>query len=211
MIKVHVGTDGTKTFQVYGRSRVRDKSVRIYVGSFASKRDAEFADQEHRVTQRGIREGDLPPAVDSTRTLGDGLDAWLRAIKDQRSHEEYADRMRLYVRPTFDSTPVVKITKAKLLELRSDLREREVPLAPKTVNGVLATLSAAFSYFIEQGWCSDNPTKFIKPIPVTQHPFLWLQSAGEVQKLLERVQRTTSAPSSPSWSAPACASMKRCT
>ena len=184
MIKAHVGTNGTKTFQVYGRSRVREKSVRVYVGSFASRRDAEHADQQHRVTQRGIREGDLPPAVDHTRTLGDALDAWLRAIKDQRSHDEYSDRMRLYVRPVFDSTPVVKITKSKLLELRSDLREREEPLAPKTVNGVLATLSAAFSYFIEQGWCSDNPTKFIKPLPVTQHPFLWLQSAGEVQKLL---------------------------
>ena len=120
MIKVHVGTDGTKSFQVYGRSRVRDKSVRVYVGSFASKRDAEHADQQHRVTQRGIRAGDLPPALDHTRTLGDALDAWLRAIKDQRSHDEYADRMRLYVRPEFDSTPVVKITKSKLLELRSD-------------------------------------------------------------------------------------------
>ena len=92
--------------------------------------------------------------------------------------------MRLYVRPEFDSTPVVKITKSKLLELRSDLREREEPLAPTTVNGVFATLSAAFNYFIEQGWCSDNPTKFIKPLEVAQRPFLWLQSAGEVQKLL---------------------------
>ena len=123
MIKVHVGTDGTKSYQVYGRSRVRDKSVRVYVGSFPSKRDAEHADQQHRVTQRGIREGDLPPAVDHTRTLGDALDSWLRAFKDQRSRDEYSDRMRLYVRPVFDSTPVVKITKSKLLELRSDLRD----------------------------------------------------------------------------------------
>ena len=163
---------------------MRDNSVRVYVGSFPSKRDAEFADQQHRVTQRGIRAGDLPPARDHTRTLGDALDAWLRAIKDQRSHDEYSDRMRLYVRSVFDSTPVVKITKVKLLELRSDLREREEPLAPKTVNGVFATLCTAFNYFIEQGWCSDNPTKFIKLLPVTQHPFQWLQSGGEVQKLL---------------------------
>ena len=38
MIKEHVGRDGTRSFQVYGRSRVRDKSVRVYVGSFASER-----------------------------------------------------------------------------------------------------------------------------------------------------------------------------
>ena len=31
MIKVHVGTDGTKSFQVYGRSRVRDnKGLRAH-------------------------------------------------------------------------------------------------------------------------------------------------------------------------------------
>jgi integrase len=184
MIKVHAGTDGTKSFQVYGRARVRDKSVRVYVGSFASKREAEAADEEHRVTQRGIRAGDLPPAVDHKRTLGDALDGWLRAIKDQRSHDEYSDRMRLYVRPTFDRTPIVKITKAKLIDLRSELREREEPLAPATINTLFASLSGAFNYFIEQGWCSDNPTKFIKPLEVAERPFLWLQSAGEVQKLL---------------------------
>jgi len=78
----------------------------------------------------------------------------------------------------------VKITKAKLLDLRSELREREEPLAPATITTLFASLSGAFNYFIEQGWCSDNPTKFIKPLEVAERPFLWLQSAGEVQKLL---------------------------
>jgi hypothetical protein len=48
---------------------------------------AEAADVEHRVTQRRIKAGELPPAVDDRRTVGDALDAWLRAIKDQRSHD----------------------------------------------------------------------------------------------------------------------------
>jgi hypothetical protein len=47
MIKLHEAADGTKTFRVYGRARIREKSVKVYVGSFASRRDAEFADQEH--------------------------------------------------------------------------------------------------------------------------------------------------------------------
>src|SRR6185369_1711786 len=129
MIKVHVAADGTKSFQVYGRARIREKSVKVYVGSFATKRDAEAADEQHRVTQRGIKAGDLPPMIDAKRTLGDALDAWLRAIADQRSHDEYESRMKLYVRPTFDSTPLVKITKPKLIELRTSLKEREEPLA----------------------------------------------------------------------------------
>ena len=184
MIKVHVAADGTKTFQVYERARVREKSVKVYVGSFGSRREAAFAEQQHRVTQRGIKAGDLPAALDHTRTMGDALDAWLRAIKDQRSHDEYADRMRLYVRPTFDSTPVVKITKAKLIDLRNSLKERDEPIGNATINTLFASLSAAFNHFIEQGWCSDNPLKFIKPLEVSERPFLWLQSAGEVQKLL---------------------------
>jgi len=36
--------------------------------------------------------------------------------------------MRLYVRPTFDSTPLVKITKAKLIDLRTSLKHREKPI-----------------------------------------------------------------------------------
>src|SRR3569832_625799 len=94
VIKVHVAADGTKSFQVYGRARIREKSVRIYVGSFASKKQAEATDEQHRVTQRGIKAGDLPPAVDHKRTMGDGLDAGLRAIKVQRSLDEYESRMR---------------------------------------------------------------------------------------------------------------------
>jgi hypothetical protein len=45
MIKVHEAEDGTKTFQVYERARIRDKSVKVYVGSFASRREASFAEQ----------------------------------------------------------------------------------------------------------------------------------------------------------------------
>jgi integrase len=184
MIKVRVAEDGTKSFQVYERARVREKSIKVYVGSFSSRREAEFAAQQHRVTQRGIKDGELPAAVDHKRTMGDALDAWLRAIKDQRSHDEYESRMRLYVRPTFDSTPLVKITKAKLIDLRTSLKEREEPIGNATINTLFASLSAAYSYFIEQGWCSENPLKFIRDLEVAERPFLWLQSAGEVQKLL---------------------------
>lgn len=179
-----MAADGTKSFEVYERARIREKSIKVYVGSFASRREAEFAAQQHRVTQRGIKAGELPAAVDHKRTMGDALDAWLKAIKDQRSHHEYESRMRLSVRPTFDSTPLVKITKAKLIDLRTSLKEREEPIGNATINTLFASLSAAYSYFIEQGWCSENPLKFIRDLEVAERPFVWLQSAGEVQKLL---------------------------
>ena len=93
MITVRKLEDGAKRFQVYAHDRIRDQRTRVHVGTFAARRDAEDADAQHRVMQRQIKAGDLPPAVDSKRTLGDALDAWLRAIKDQRSHDEYEDRM----------------------------------------------------------------------------------------------------------------------
>ena len=40
--------DGTKSFQVYERARFREKSIKVYVGSFSSRREAEFAAQQHR-------------------------------------------------------------------------------------------------------------------------------------------------------------------
>lgn len=92
--------------------------------------------------------------------------------------------MRLYIRPTFDSTSLVKITKAKLIDLRTSLKERDEPLSNATINTLFASLSAAYSYFIEQGWCSENPLTFIRDLEVAERPFLRLQSAGEVQKLL---------------------------
>jgi integrase len=184
VIKEHKLGDGTIRYQVYARSRVRDQRSRVYVGTFGTRREAEDADADHRATQRQIKAGDLPPAMDSKRTLGDALDAWLRAIKDQRSHDEYESRMKLYVRPTFDRTPLVKITKPKLIDLRTSLKEREEPIGNATINTLFASLSGAFSYFIEQGWCSDNPLKFIKTLEVAERPFVWLQSAGDVQKLL---------------------------
>ena len=72
----------------------------------------------------------------------------------------------------------------KLIDLRTSLKEREEPIGNATINTLFAALSAAYSYFIEQGWCSENPLKFIRDLEVAERPFLWLQSAGEVQKLL---------------------------
>jgi hypothetical protein len=99
-----------------------------------ARREAEAADEQHRVTQRGIR----------------------RATCRQRSHDEYESRMKLYVRPTFDRTPLVKVTKAKLIELRNALKSSNDPISNATINTLFASLSSAYSYFVEQGWCSET-------------------------------------------------------
>ncbi len=186
MIKVRVAEDGTKSFQVYERARIREKSIKVYLGSFSSRRDAEFAAQQHRVTQRGIKDGELPAAVDHKRTMGDALDAWLKAIKDQRSHDEYESRMRLYVRPTFDSTPLVKITKAKLIDLRTSLKEREEPIGNATINTLFASLSAKTSVFrpFKAALLRAGLAKKLR-LHDLRHTFagLFLASGGDIFKL----------------------------
>ena len=64
------------------------------------------------------------------------------------------------------------ITKAKLIDLRTSLKEREEPIGNAMINTLFASLSAAYSYFIEQGWGSENPLKFIRDLEVAERPFL---------------------------------------
>jgi hypothetical protein len=210
MIKEHVLGDGTVRFQVYARSRVRDQRSRVYVGTFGSRREAEAADENHRVTQRRIKSGELPPAVDDRRTLGDALDAWLRAIKDLRSHDEYESRMRLYVRPTLDRTPLVKITKAKLIDLRTSLKEREEPIGNATINTLYASLQAAFNYFMSR--VGARRTRSSSSTSSTS-PSVRSSGSSPPAKCRSSSARatTTSARSWRCWSEPACASTRLCT
>ena len=190
MIKVHVAADGTKSFQVYGRARVREKSVRVYVGSFASKRDAEAADEaapRHAARDQGgrppRRRGPQAHARRRARRVaprdqGPALarrvresDAALRA-PDVRQHAAREDHEAEADRPA---------------QRRSS--EREEPIGNATINTLFASLSAAYSYFIEQGWCTDNPLKFIRDArgrraPVPLAPVRWRGAEAA-----ERVQR----------------------
>src|SRR5438128_854151 len=61
MIKPHTNQSGT-VHQVYGRARVEGRSVKVYVGSYATRREAERADEDHRARQRLISDGELPAA-----------------------------------------------------------------------------------------------------------------------------------------------------
>jgi len=101
MIKVHVAADGTKSFQVYERARVREKSIKVYVGSFASRREAEFAAQQHRVTQRGMR---LDEAL---HLMWVDIDLTHRVIHVHRGRRGAPKSGRLRHVPIFDSVLTV--------------------------------------------------------------------------------------------------------
>ncbi len=63
----------------------------------------------------------------------------------------------------------MKITKAKLVELRTSLLERDEPISNAAINTLFASLSAAFSYFIEQGWCQLAARTVARVEPIAVH------------------------------------------
>lgn len=68
--------DGTKRFEVYGRARIRDKGVKVYVRTLAARRDAEAADEEHASRSAGSRQArsrrlSTPSGRWETRTMRD--------------------------------------------------------------------------------------------------------------------------------------------
>jgi integrase len=171
--------DGTR-FQVYGKRDGR----KIYVGTYDSRREAAAADENHRVTQRKIDAGELPPEHDEKRTLEDAVDAWLKSLEasGSRSHGNYDERMSAYVLPKLGATPIVSLRKAHVMKWRDDMATR---FAPNTVNGNLTCLSSAFSYFVDQEWVETNPCHGVAQIEGKDSAiFTWIRTREEITKLL---------------------------
>lgn len=177
-IKVYDGADG-KRFQAYARAEGR----RVYLGTYDTRREAEETIEDHRVTQRRIERGELPPQTDQRRTFGAAVKLWLAALEraKSRSHEEYASRMELHVLPVFGGVALVDIGKPDVVRWRDELLER---VAPPTVNTCLGTLSSAFSWFVEQGWIGANPCARVKKAKHIARVFPWLQTGETITRLL---------------------------
>jgi integrase len=175
-IKTIERADG-KRFQVYGRRSGR----KVYVSTHESKRDAIAADEDFRTTQRKIVRGELPPETDTKRTYGAAVGVWLKSIEKQLSHDEYKNRVELYLLPRFDAVSIVEIRKSHMLAWRDDLAGR---VSNGTVNTVWATASAAFSYFVDMEWITVNPCAGVRGLKIDQRVFPWLESPEAITRLL---------------------------
>jgi integrase len=170
--------DGTR-WQVYGRANGR----KVYVGTFDSKREAESAERRQVVTQEQIAAGELPPELDTRRTLQVATDAWLGALKasKSRSHRPYGEFLRYQVLPTLAGVPIAKLTRQRVVEWRDSLLGE---YAPTTVNAALACLSAAFSYFVEREWIATNPCHGVAQVEVAPRTYNWIKTRPELERLL---------------------------
>jgi integrase len=169
---------GTR-FVVYGRA----KGKQVTVGTFHSERDAKSAERRHVVTQEQIEAGELPPEVDTTRTLKQATEEWLTSLKNRksRSHKGYSERMRMYVLPKLGDVPIARLNKAHVMQWRDEMATR---LAPASVNGTLVCLSSAFTYFVDRQWLAANQIRGIARIEAPDRVYTWVQTKEEITKLL---------------------------
>jgi integrase len=172
--------DGVIKWQVYGRV----KGKQTYAGTYATRKEALAADEDHRVTQRKIASGELPPAHDTKKTLGDALDEWLTALEKarSRSHRPYSEFVKYQIKPTLAGVPIAKFTKERVESWR-DASCRQY--APSTVNSALGCLSSAFAWFVgERKWIPANPCIGVEQAEVQKRKDNWIRTRGELERLL---------------------------
>jgi integrase len=168
---------GGVVYQAYGR---RD-GAKAYIGSFATEQEAKEKLEDHRVTQRQIQRGELPPELDRRRTLNDALDAWMRQCR-LRSKDAYRSRLDLYIRPRLGKVALVQVTAGMILDLQSALCDRG--LDATTVNSGTRTLSSAYAYFIKSKWVAANPVRDVPEIEGRARAHNWIKSRDEQERLL---------------------------
>ena len=168
--------DGTR-YQVYGQRNGR----KAYLGTYPTRKEALGADEDHRVTQRKVRRGEVPPELDTRRLFRASVKTWLTSIEKQPSCEEYERRIDVYVMPRFGDVPIADIRKSHLLAWRDELASR---VSNGTVNTIWFTASAAFAYFVSMEWIAVNPCAGVKALKQDSRVFPWLESPDAITRLL---------------------------
>lgn len=168
--------DGVR-YQVYGQRGGR----KVYLGTYASRADARDADEDHRVTQRKVRSGELPPELDMRRLFRPSVTAWLTSIDKLASRDEYEQRIERYMMERFADVPIAEIRKSHIIAWRDDLASR---VSNGTVNTALGTASSAFAYFVDMEWIAVNPCAGIKALKQDARVFPWLESPDAITRLL---------------------------
>lgn len=177
MIRRVERAEGTR-FQVYGKSDGKT----VYVGTRDSLRDAKDLDEEHRSDQRKIKRGELAPNTSTKRTLKEGLDLWLAAIKDSRSHRPYSEFVKYQIEPELGALKISSITSAHIARWTATIGKR---YAPQTVNSARGCLSSAFEWFIQPNeWLKINPCRGVAQTEVPDRQYNWIKTRGELERLL---------------------------
>ncbi len=178
MIRKVERADGAR-FQVYAQKGGKT----VYVSSHTSKREAQNAEEDHRVTQRKIASGEIAPEVDTKRTLKAATDAWLASLKagQSRSHRAYSEFVQYQIVPLLGDVLIATLGKKHVTKWRDDLATK---YAPRTINSALGCLSSACSFFVDQQWIAANPCTGVAQAQVPLKAYNWIKTRPELERLL---------------------------
>lgn len=183
MIKKVERAGGT-SWQVYGRRNGR----KVYIGTYASRKAAIAADEDHRATQRRVRAGELPADADNSRTVAEALGEWLAWVSTARprSHVAYASRVKNHVAPTLGSVVLTKVTPVRLERLFTELAAR---LSRTTIEVTRSVLGAAWTWFERKGYVmrGASPVKLADLAAIPRPParlVRWISDPRDVTRLL---------------------------
>lgn len=179
MIKQVSLNDGTVRHQVYGRR----KGKKVYVGTYDSKRAAEEAEEDHRVTQRKIDSGELPPELDTRETIREASSRWLAGLEKRgsRSHTAYTQQMQNQVWPTLGGVPYARLRKVAVKAWRDSMVGK---YGPGTINSALGCLSSFYSDLVDDGKLEDNPCHGVNRLEVPDREYLWIRTVAEIEQLI---------------------------
>jgi integrase len=178
MIKPVDRSDGRR-FQVYGKRNGR----KVYLGTFASRKEAVAADEDHRAKQRRIAAGELPPDHDDRRTFRQAAALWVAMLRDtsSRSLDGYEGRVENHFLQEFADTPLHEIDRKHVIAWRDSASGK---MSGPSVNTLVGTLSSLFAWCVEQRWIERNPCHGVKRLVTAQKVYPWLQSGEQVTRLL---------------------------
>ena len=210
MIKVHVAADGTNRSRFTGARGPR-KSIKVYVGSFASRREAEFAAQaapRHPARDQGgrapRRRGPQAHHGRRARRVAQGNQgpALARRVREPHAALRAPDVRQHPAREDHEAQADRAPHLAQGARRAAQQRRRSTRFSPRSPRPSATSSSRDGAPRTRSSSSAD--------LEVAERPFLWLQSAGEVQKLLaacnENIRTLVAV-----LVEPACASTRRCT
>lgn len=167
-------------------ARVRYKGEE-YSETFKSKtRAAKWAKE----MERAIDDGTAMTPESTKTTVNDIFDEYEASLdKTHKGYEKRISHLKVW-RSKIGKLKLSKITPALLCKIRRQIRfvttNRGDSRSPATVNRYMSTLSAAFTYAVEELHCLKmNPVRQVKRLTENPPPVRFLDKNTELPKLME--------------------------
>ena len=169
--------------------------VRIYLGIESGKRKyhnktihGNKKDAEKYLT-KALRERDLGTFVEpSKETVAEYMDKWLETVVKARvrekTHRDYGDRIRLYIKPALGELKLHQVTPEKIQELYNKMLDDG--LSPRTVRYAHTILRNALQQAIKWGKLYRNPAELVD-LPRQKKEEMKTLSPAEAVRFMEVV------------------------